>query len=103
MSRETEGLASLVTAIDDVVEGAAAARSLPDVDVRRLLRFISQVIQVVEQAFQDVLGVLTDVSYLEPSDLRDHRRMTEFGKNGKTWPSSLREAIIATQRRSVAA
>jgi hypothetical protein len=56
---------------------------LENAAVRRTLSFITQVILVVEQAFQDVLTVLIDVKYLESSpnlqvELRELRKRVEL-------------------------
>ncbi len=40
-----------------------------DADVRTVLRFINKVVQVVDQAFEDVYAVLVDVRLLQPGDL----------------------------------
>jgi hypothetical protein len=59
--------------IDAIVDTAVSAPNLTEPDVRRVLRFISQVIQVVEQAFQDVLTLLIDIKLLKPGDLHSPR------------------------------
>lgn len=46
----------------DMVETATTAPAVPEADVRRLLQFVVQVVHVVEQAFQDALTLLVDVS-----------------------------------------
>jgi hypothetical protein len=80
MSHETEQLTALVGEIESVVQTAAHSAGMTDADVRRLLRFLAQVVQVVEQAFQDVLGLLVEVSYLSDDELSNPRRMGELGK-----------------------
>lgn len=62
-------LTELVRQIDGMVETVSTSPALGDEEVRRILRFISQVIQVVEQAFQDVLTLLVEVKYLEEKDI----------------------------------
>jgi hypothetical protein len=61
-------LQPLVREIDALVASVSLS-PLEDAEVRRTLRFLSQVIMVVEQAFQDVLALLVEVKYLAPSDL----------------------------------
>lgn len=81
MTDNMDRLATLVQEIDDVVETVASAPGLPDEDVRRVLRFVGQIVQVVEQAFQDVLGVLVEMTYLQDADLARPERMMELRKS----------------------
>ena len=81
MTDDMDRLNSLVREIDGVVETVVSAAGLPDEDVRRVLRFVGQVVQVVEQAFQDVLGVLVEMSYLQDADLARPERMAELQKS----------------------
>lgn len=81
MSHETDQLNALVGEIERVVQTVAHSPEMPDADVRRVLRFLAQVVQVIEQAFQDVLGLLVEVSYLSDAELSDPRRMDELGKS----------------------
>jgi hypothetical protein len=79
---QTERLVELVTEIDRIVDTAVSDPTLEDADSRRLLRFISQVIQVVEQAFQDVLSLLIEIKLLQESDLHSSK-MVELRKNAE--------------------
>lgn len=54
-------LVGLVKQIDQMVETVAAAPGLDDSELRRILRFLSQVIQIVEQAFQDAYTLLIEI------------------------------------------
>lgn len=63
-------LTDLVRQLTSMVQVTASDRSLGDAEVRRVLSFISQVIQVVEQAFQDVLTLLLDIQYLSEPELQ---------------------------------
>lgn len=63
-------LTELVRQLTSMVQVTASDRSLGDAEVRRVLSFISQVIQVVEQAFQDVLTLLLDIQYLSEPELQ---------------------------------
>jgi hypothetical protein len=69
------GVAELVEQIDRMVETAASSPALGEAELRRVLRFLSQVIQVVEQAFQDVFTLLVDIKFLDPGDIRSSRLM----------------------------
>jgi hypothetical protein len=66
-------LTELVKQLDGMVETVSTSPGLGEVEVRRALRFISQVIQVVEQAFQDVLTLLVEIKYLEEKDIHSDR------------------------------
>ncbi|SFF08576.1 hypothetical protein [Nitrosomonas sp. Nm166] len=74
-----QGLTDLVEQIDRMIETVATAPGLDDAELRQILRFLTQVIQVVEQAFQDVLTLLIEIKYLENSDLGS-TKMTELRK-----------------------
>lgn len=66
----SDRFAHLVDEIDSFVESAAVSPQLNEPDVRVILRFVSQVITVVEQSFQDVLSVLIEIKLLRPADLQ---------------------------------
>ncbi|MFA5203189.1 MAG: hypothetical protein WC708_02195 [Lentisphaeria bacterium] len=68
MERDTE-LTQLVHDLTGMVVTTAGENRLGDAEVRRVLAFVSQVIQVVEQAFQDVLTLMLDIQYLDQSEL----------------------------------
>lgn len=80
----TADLGRVIHDINGMVRAAVSTDShLEDSAVRRTLSFLSQVILVVEQAFQDVLTVLVDVEYLESSpnlhiELRDLSKRVEL-------------------------
>ena len=76
--KSANDLSELVRQIDNVVETSVLGSPLPDHDLRSLLLFISQVIQVVEQAFQDVIGILVDVSLLRLEDLGDGGQLRDL-------------------------
>jgi hypothetical protein len=52
-----------------MVATTTGQNNLADAEVRRVLSFVSQVIQVIEQAFQDVLTLMLDIQYLDQSEL----------------------------------
>ena len=72
MTRETE-LTKFVQEIRGMVRTTAADATLNDAEVRRILSFVSQVIQVVEQAFHDVLTLMLDIQYMDQSGLNSSR------------------------------
>lgn len=78
MERDLDELRSVVSNIGQMVDVCSHDRSIPDRDLRRTLAFLAQVIQVVEQAFQDVQSLLVDVSLLDDIDIRDHNEVQEI-------------------------
>jgi hypothetical protein len=68
-----QGIAEVADQIDRMVETVVTAPGLNDDELRRVLRFLSQLIQVVEQAFQDVLILLIDIKYVDVTDLASPR------------------------------
>lgn len=72
---QSDGLAELVHQIDEMVETVVGDSQLNDASLRRVLRFLSQVIQVVEQAFQDALTLLIEIKFLEVGELSSPRFM----------------------------
>jgi hypothetical protein len=66
-----QDLRRVISDINCMVHAAASSGSrLEDSVLRRTLAFLSQVILVVEQAFQDVLTLLVDIEFLDESTLR---------------------------------
>lgn len=53
---------------------ATAHSRLPAPDIRRVLRFLSKVALVVDQALEDVLALALDIQYIRPHELTDDRR-----------------------------
>lgn len=64
---------SLVDQISDMAEGVAVSENISNFDLRRVLRFLSKVIQVVEQAFQDVLTIMIEFKYVTDEDFQSGR------------------------------
>jgi hypothetical protein len=62
LDRLTDQLGSMTSAV------VADTRITPP-DVRAVLRFVNKVVQVVDQAFQDVYAVLIDIQFLQHRDL----------------------------------
>jgi hypothetical protein len=65
-ARELDHLAYQLGSMTSAV---VADVSITPPDVRTVLRFINKVVQVADQAFQDVYAVLIDVQFLQESDL----------------------------------
>lgn len=72
----------LVHQIDALVQTAVAETTLEAPELRRVLKFISQVVQVVEQSFQEVLTLLLDIKFLRKDDLNP-QRLVELRKNAE--------------------
>ncbi len=68
-----EELDQLVNQLSDMAETVARDENISNFDLRRTLRFLSKVIQVVEQAFQDVLSTLIEFKYITADDLHSGR------------------------------
>jgi len=64
----------LADQLDDMAASAVADRRIPDTDLVHVLRFIGQVVVLVEQAFDQVFASLIDLSYLKAEDLQEPRR-----------------------------
>ena len=60
---------SLVNDLGSIVENVTADRNINNFDMRRVLRFFSKVILVLEQAYQEVLGTMIDFKYVNESDV----------------------------------
>ncbi len=63
----------LVDQLSDMAEAVAINESISNFDLRRVLRFLSKVIQVVEQAFQDVLTTMIEFKYVTNDDFQSGR------------------------------
>jgi hypothetical protein len=66
VARELDHLTGQLGSMTSVVVGDARIAAP---DVRTVLRFITKVVQVADQAFQDVYAVLIDIQFLQESDL----------------------------------
>jgi hypothetical protein len=91
MTQDSE-FAALVHQLDGMVEAVAGA-DIDQSELRRVLRFISQVIQVIEQAYQEVFSLLVEMKYLTAGDIGTPR-LAELGKQVDllTAKSSYRDA-----------
>lgn len=56
-----------------MAQSASTDTRVASTDLRRILKFLVKVVQVVEQAFADVYAILIEVKYLEPADLGTSR------------------------------
>ena len=72
MNEENE-FQELVAQFQDMVEKVATDREINNPDLRRVLRFIIKVAQVVDQAFRDIYAVLIEFKYLTVDDVRSGR------------------------------
>lgn len=59
----------LVSQLSDMAETVTHDKNISSFDLRRTLRFLSKVIQVVEQAFQDVLSTMIEFKYVSVNDV----------------------------------
>ena len=64
----------LANQLDGMTRSAVADQRIVDADLVPVLRFIGQVVVLVQQAFGDVLASLIEFSYLRAEDLREPRR-----------------------------
>jgi len=75
----SQRLDNLVAALSDLTSAAIKEPALSSFDLRRLLRFLSKVVQVVEQAFQDVLGLMIEFKHLSEID-KQAGKLTQLAK-----------------------
>jgi hypothetical protein len=67
------------SAIDDIASGlssmaaSALASGIEPFQLRRVLRFVGQVVQVVDESFANVYGILIELRHLSPEDLERNR------------------------------
>lgn len=73
-------LEQIVHQLEDMLGAAIDDPRLSGNDLRRVLAFLTKVVQVVDQAFQDVFAVLIDFKYLSADDIASGRFM-EMRKN----------------------
>jgi len=69
MSRTNVELQALSQQLRDMTTAVVAHDGLQAVEVRTVLRFINKVLQVLDQAFEDVYACLVDVRLLREDDL----------------------------------
>src|SRR3954451_24158033 len=69
MSRTNVELQALSQQLRDMTTAVVADDGLQAVEVRTVLRFINKVLQVLDQAFEDVYACLVDVRLLREDDL----------------------------------
>lgn len=60
--------------LQNMSRSAITDMTVSDDDVLKILRFISKVATVVDQAFEDVFATLMDVRFLTPADLLEPRK-----------------------------
>jgi hypothetical protein len=73
MRYEDYGLREITNQLGDMAAAAVADQSIDKAELRAVLRFLSKVTQVVEQAFQDVLALMIEFKYVTDEDLQSGR------------------------------
>jgi hypothetical protein len=76
-----QNLQIVVDQLKDMASSVAANKTMPSPDLRRVLRFITKVVQVVDQAFRDVYATLIDVKYLTLEATRDATRLQQIQRD----------------------
>ena len=64
----------LADQLHGMAETAVAEQKIADEDLVRILRFIGSVVTVIDQAFDEVLAILIELSYLRPEHLQEPRK-----------------------------
>ncbi len=72
-NRTEEELKGLIEQVQDMIETVATDRSISNPDLRHVLRFLTKVVQIVDQAFQDVYTTLIELKYLTLDDIHSKR------------------------------
>lgn len=63
----------IVQEIIQLTDETINQQSLSSFDIRRLLRFLSKVVSILEQSFQEVLMVMIELKYLNKNDLKTNK------------------------------
>src|SRR3712207_1040501 len=71
-----DDLNRLVDELENMAESLSGQDDLNSFDLRQVLRFISKMIQVLEQAFQDLLTVMIECSHVTEDDIHSKRIKT---------------------------
>lgn len=71
--KKEEGIQTLISDVQDMVETVASDRNISNSDLRRVLKFLTKVVQVVDQAFEDVYTTLIDFKFLTAKDITSGR------------------------------
>jgi hypothetical protein len=66
------GIEGIASELREMARSAIASNAAP-FELRRVLRFVSQVVQVVDQCFANVFGLLIELRYLTADDLTQGR------------------------------
>lgn len=72
MSTEQQ-LQRLNDEVQSIVESISKAPSVSGADLRRVLKFLAKVVQVVDQAFRDVYALLIELKYMTVRDVKSGR------------------------------
>ncbi len=65
----TQSIKPLVEQLELMVLSVSADNNIDNAGLRRVLRFVSKVVQVVNQAFQNIYPLLIEIQFLKPEDL----------------------------------
>jgi len=68
-----ENIKPLVEQLEKMVLSVTTDRKINNSELRRVLRFVSKVVQVVNQAFQNIYPILIEIKFLEEKDLRSSK------------------------------
>lgn len=71
--KNEEQIQTLISEVQGMVETVVTAQSISSPDLRRVLKFLTKIVQVVDQAFQDVYATLIDFKFLTVEDLSSVR------------------------------
>ena len=74
-------LESLVDEVRKMLTTVATDRTVASPELRRVLRFVTKVVQVVDQAFQDVYATLIDFKYVSLQELQSESRLRQMRKD----------------------
>lgn len=70
---ESAGFKEVVQELKEAVVEASANSQVDDADLRDILAFLTKVVQVVDQSFQDVYTLAVELAYLREEDLSSER------------------------------
>jgi hypothetical protein len=67
---DTDDIRPLVEQLEKMVLSVTSDRNINDSDLRRVLRFVSKIVQVVNQAFLNIYPILIEIKFLKMEDLQ---------------------------------
>src|SRR6266568_3239699 len=77
--KNEEEIQTLISQVQTMAETAVSDRNISNPDLRRVLKFLTKVVQVVDQAFQDVYATLIEFKFLTAEDINSGR-LKDLGK-----------------------